>query len=282
MFIVIKLKKIIGAFLGCITILAITFVFATDDEKGEIKLPIIMYHSILKNNSPSPKYIVTPTQLENDLIYLKENGFVTITVDDLINYVYNKKPLPEKPIMLTFDDGYYNNYYYAYPLMKKYNMKMVISVVGKFTDTFSSSDDSNPNYSHLTWEQIGEMQKSGYVEIQNHTYNMHSISAARNGCKRKKDESSDEYKKALTEDLTELQKALKEKIGTEPTAFTYPYGSVSEDSYEIIRDIGFLASFSCAEGINKITTDKDSLYMLKRFIRPSGESSERYFKRISK
>ncbi|MBR0276882.1 MAG: polysaccharide deacetylase family protein, partial [Clostridia bacterium] len=120
-----------------------------DSNDSSIDVPIIMYHSVKNDISDSAKYIVTPNQLESDLIYLAQNGYTTITMTDLIDYVYNDKKLPEKPIILTFDDGYFNNYYYAYPLMKKYNMKMVISVVGSYSDKFSEIDDSNPAYAYL-------------------------------------------------------------------------------------------------------------------------------------
>lgn len=280
MFLTIKLKNVICCAAALATVLSLSFAFADKGDLKGVEVPIIMYHSILKDNSGSQKYIVTPTQLESDLKYLKENGYTAVTVNGLIEYVYNQKPLPEKPIVLTFDDGYYNNYYYAYPLIKKYNMKMSISVVGKFTDTFSEKDDSNPNYSHLTWKQIDDMQKSGFVEILNHTYNLHSMDSGRNGCKKKRGESDAEYEKLLTDDLTKLQEKLKEQTGTAPNAFTYPFGGISNASCEIIKKLGFKASLSCGEGINIITDDKECLYLLKRFIRPSGTDSEAYFKKV--
>lgn len=280
MFLTIKLKNVICGIIALATVLSLSFAFADIGDAEGVEVPIIMYHSILKDNSGSQKYIVTPTQLESDLKYLKDNGYTAVTVNDLIEYVYNQRPLPEKPIVLTFDDGYYNNYYYAYPLIKKYNMKMVVSIVGKFTDTFSENDDSNPNYSYLTWKQIDDMQKSGFAEILNHTYNLHSTDSGRNGCKKKRGESDAEYEKLLTDDLTKLQEKLKEQTGTAPNAFTYPFGGISNASCEIIKKLGFKASLSCGEGINTITDDKECLYLLKRFIRPSGTDSEAYFKKV--
>ena len=239
-----------------------------------------MYHSILKNNPDTSKYIVNPALLEKDLAYLKENGFTAITVKDLTDYVYNHKPLPEKPIMLTFDDGHYNNYHYAYPLMKKYNMKMVISVVGEYTEQFSKADSSNPNYSYLTWQQLEELHKSGYAEIQNHTYSMHTISSTRTGCMKSKGETIEDYQKLLYDDLSLLQNTLKNKTGIAPTAFTYPFGKISKYSYDIIKNLGFKASFSCEEGVSEISKDPQSLYLLKRFIRPPHTEPTEYFDRI--
>ena len=276
MFFVVKLRKIIG-FIVAVSLCLIIIKAYPREEKT--KVPIIMYHSILKNNSQNSKYIVSPELLEEDLLYLKENGFTTIVVEDLIDYVYNNKPLPQKPIMLTFDDGHYNNYYYAYPLMKKYNMKMVISVVGEYAEQFSQSDPSNPNYSYLTWQQIDELQKSGYVEIQNHTYSMHSI-GARWGCMKTKGETVEEYQKILYQDLSLLQSRLEKETGKSPTAFTYPFGKISEYSYDVINKLGFKASFSCAEGIAQISENPECLYLLKRFIRPPYTRSADYFDKI--
>ena len=279
MFITVKLRNTACILVTSILLFCISFAFASNTQKQtKIRVPIIMYHSILKDNSASQKYIVTPAQLENDLKYIKSHGYETISMSDLISYVYDNKPLPEKPIILTFDDGYYNNLYYAYPLMEKYNAKMVISVVGKFTDTFSETDGSNPNYSHLTWDQINYLVKSDCAEIQNHTYNLHSISGKRYGCKKNSCESDAEYQNILKTDLKNMQDKLYEKTGYKPNTFTYPYGGISKSSLDTVKQLGFKASLSCNEGINEITHNPECLYELKRIIRPSGISSEEYFK----
>lgn len=280
MFMTLKLKNIISV-ICVLTIMSGFAVWASNGQKG-VEVPVIMYHSILKDNSASPEFIVTPKQLEEDLKYIKDMGYTAVTVGDMIGYVYENKPLPSKPIMLTFDDGHYNNYYYAYPLMKKYDMKMVISVVGKYTDDFTKKDGSNPNYSYLTWEQIDEMQKSGYVEFQNHTYDLHSITKKRYGCKKNKGESLDEYRNVLTEDLIKLQNKMYDATNVKPTAFTYPFGGVSTASYDIIKELGFKASFSCAEGVSVITKDPECLYMLKRIKRSSDLNSKDFYSKILK
>ena len=66
-------------------------------------------------------------------------------------------PLPEKPVMITFDDGYYNNYLNAFPLLQEFQMKAVISIIVSETDKYSELDENRENYSHLTWPQIQEM-----------------------------------------------------------------------------------------------------------------------------
>lgn len=234
-----------------------------------IKVPIIMYHSILKDTSKSGKYVITPMQFEEDLKYLRDNGYTAIFMQDLIDYVYDEKELPKKPIILTFDDGYYNNYLYAYPLLKEYNQKAVISIIGKYTDLYTDTPDENANYSHITWDNVREMRESGLVEIQNHSYDMHTTDKGRNGTKKKKGESLEEYAKVLGDDIGKLQAEFKEKLSYTPTTFTYPFGSISLDSVDIIKNMGFAASLSCESGMNKIKRDPKCLYRLKRYIRTS-------------
>lgn len=76
-----------------------------------IAVPIIMYHSILKN-SHLGKYVITPEEFEEDIRYLNEHKYNSITMTDLINYVYNNGDIPLKPVVITFDDGNLNNYIY--------------------------------------------------------------------------------------------------------------------------------------------------------------------------
>lgn len=239
-------------------------------ENESIAVPIIMYHGV-KLSNPG-RDVITPAEFENDLKYLKSCNYTTITMTDLINYVDGKIELPEKPIILSFDDGYYNDYVYAYPLLKKYHMKIVLSIIGKSTDDFSRVIDVNLNYSHVTWGQINEMMQSGLVEIQNHTYNMHSITRSRVGCQRNKGETLSHYETALTEDINKLQKEIELKTGSLPNTFTYPYGKACEESYPIIKKLGFRASLTCDWGVNVITKNPENLYDLKRIGRQHGTS----------
>ena len=120
-----NLKLIIISMLIILMIISIFMYNVSKAQTGKtVELPIIMYHSVLKSRSGD--YIVHPSELENDLKYIKENGYETVVMADLINFVYEGVELPEKPIMITFDDGYYNNLGYAVPLLQKYGMKAVI------------------------------------------------------------------------------------------------------------------------------------------------------------
>ena len=275
---VIKLKNILLIFAALAVVIiggatARAVVQTAADSKEYAHVPILMYHSILKNNNGS-KYIVSPSALENDLKFLQDNGYTTILIQDLIDYVYNGAELPEKPVVLTFDDGCYNNYVYVYPLLKKYNAKAVISIVGEYTDRYSDKPDPNPNYEYLSWDEATELMESGYIEIQNHTYNLHSMNKGRSGCKKKRGESAEQYEQLLNSDIGLLQQKCEQHLGKAPTAFTYPFGSVSTASYDIIRSLGFKASLSCEEGVNELDRSPEKLYMLKRYIRTPSRRAE--------
>jgi len=251
----------------------------SEEETTEIKLPIIMYHSILK--SRRNEYIVSPTELEKDLKYLQQNNFNTITAEDLINYIYSDIALPEKPVMITFDDGYLNNITYAVPLLEQYNMRAVISVVGSFTDEESSAE-RHASYSYLNWNEINEIINSDTIEIQCHTYNLHKNSGGRKGVGKTRSESAEEYDKFLREDILKFKQVMEINTAYQTKAFIYPFGVYSEESEAVIKNMGFLASFSCREKLNIISKNPESLYLLGRFNRSGNISSENFFKKLLK
>lgn len=248
--------------------------------KPAVRLPIIMYHHVLKDRSKLGKYIVSPKEIEKDILYLKEQGYTTIVMEDLINFVYNKAELPEKPIMLTFDDGYYSNYTYVLPLLEKYDCKAVISITGSYIDKSTAEGKLNPAYSYLTWDLVKELVQSPYVEIQNHSYGMHEI-CERKGCSIMKGETYEEYSREMINDVGKLQNVIEEKTGYKPTTFTYPYGFVCIECNEILQKMGFMATLSCYEGVNILTGKKDELFELKRFNRPSGVSQKKFFEKFN-
>ncbi len=250
--------------------------------ESTINLPVLMYHLVLKNPKNKNKFIISQKTFENDLEYIKNNGYTTILVQDLIDYTEGKRKLPEKPILLTFDDGAYNNYLYAFPLAKKYSAKFVFSPIAFETEKYSSIKDENPNYSHANWDEIREMSDSGLVEIQNHTYNMHSSKNPRIGCTKKFCESEETYKQKLSEDISKSQELIENHTGKKPTAFFYPFGACSKCSEKIIRSLGFKATFLCESRVNKISKNPECLFRLGRFIRPPDTPTEKIFSQFEK
>ncbi len=256
---------------------------ARETRRESVKLPILMYHGLLKDPAMQNSYVISPNLFEQDLLYLKKQGYTTILISDLIAFVEDGVSLPEKPVLLTFDDGYYNNYYYGFPLLQKYKMKAVISIIGKETDRYSRLNEDHATYSNLTWKQAAEMVKSGLVEIQNHTYASHGNTGGRKGTMKLPGESEAEYARYFEKDLMTLQKKIKDAVGTVPAAFTYPFGAVSESSLKLVKELGFKASLGCEEGINLIQKgDPDSLFQLKRYLRTPEKSAPDFFQKIQK
>lgn len=274
---ILKQKKLISLCLGVLILLAggLFYIANRPAQPTEVPtgkpVPIIMYHSILKSAKPEDRYIVSPYALEADLNYLTSHGYTMILMQDLIDYSAGKTTLPEKPIVLTFDDGHFNNYTYVYPLLQKYQGKAVISVVGAYTDEYTASGDKNPNYAYLSWAECKEMSDSGMVEIENHSDDFHTIDANRSGSRRNKSEYAWDYEHRFKADLNALQEKIKVNIGKTATTFTYPFGIISPESVQYVKDLGFSATLSCTEGINYLTGNPEELYGLKRCIRPNNK-----------
>lgn len=244
-----------------------------------VSLPVIMYHSFLKDNTMHNAYCISPQVLEEDLKYIKNNGYTTVTASELYDYVQGGS-LDDKIVMLTFDDGLYNNYVYAYPLLKKYRCKGVLSPVAGLTLEYSQSKIKSPTYGYCSFKELYTMQKSGYVEIANHSYDMHKISP-RMGASQMKGESGARYREALLSDVTKAQRLLRNKGIKEPICFTYPYGAESGSTFEIIKDMGFVCTLTCNEKLNTITRSENSLWELGRFLRTDKESSGEFFERMT-
>lgn len=256
--------------------------FETVAASAEVRLPVIMYHHITEKPGLAGKYTVLKSELESDFDYLKKEGYTSVLIEDLIRFVEGKGTLPEKPVLITFDDGFESFYAIAYPLLREKEMKAVLAVIGSAADRYSKIDDHNLKYSNLNWQEIEELSASGLVEIQNHTYDMHGNgNSGRKGLRRKSSESAESYRKALQEDLCKLQDLITQHTGKTPTAIVYPFGAFSPETKTIIRDIGFQASLICEERMNKLRQgDPSCLYGLGRYNRPSGISSEKFFAKV--
>ena len=113
---------------------------AADTADYTTDLPIITYHHIKEGASQSTE--VTPEAFERQMTALKNAGYNTVTLEQVEAYVRKGEPLPEKPVMITFDDGYRSNYTLAYPILQKYSMKATIFAIGVSfgTDHYKDTD----------------------------------------------------------------------------------------------------------------------------------------------
>ncbi len=250
------------------------------DEENDIHLPVIMYHGVLKDKNRTGKYVITPQKFEEDIIYLKERGYETISANQLIKYVYSDGELPENPVLITFDDGMYNNYEYILPILKKHNSSAVFSVVGSYTEEYTKSNVANSAYGYMRWCDIKELATSGYAEFGNHSYDFHSTSSGRYGTEKRKSESTLDYINAFYQDTQKMQSEFFSNCGFRPVIYTYPFGSYSKESSRVLKKMGFLITLSCTEGINKIRKGEDCLYLLKRYNRDGRLSSKDFFSKL--
>lgn len=283
---------LLAVFVGNIFISSITnnhnskIIQTISTQTSEVALPVIMYHQILKDTSRTGDYVVTPTQFELDLMYIKNQGYNPISVKQLLDYIDNKTPLPQKPILITFDDGYETFYSYAYPLLQQYKCKAVLSIIGKFTDLYSTNKTNNISYSHITWDELNEVIESGFVEVGNHTYDMHyNQKGKRKGIKKLENESIENYTNVLKQDILTLNNIMTKKLDIVNDIFTYPFGAYSKETKDILQDFGFRVILDCQEKINYINTDdynKDSIIQLHRFNRSGKYSTEEFFNKIEK
>lgn len=286
MFVSIKIKKITLIIVSVALVIVITLgvtvppvVKAEIKKMGSVEVPIIMYHSIVKDESMWNDYVLSPVDLEKDIIWLKKHGYRTVFVSDLINYVNGTGELPEKPVILSFDDGCYNNFYYVYPLLKKYDVKATMSVVGSYSEFACEEASPSPVYSYLDWEDINKMRKSGLVEIANHSYDLHSLDD-RQGVKMKSNETYDDYRHVFLTDTFRTQDLLEEFCGFTPIVYTYPYGFTCEAAERLVKNSGFQASLGVEEKLNYVEQgNKDCLYNLCRFNRPAFISTEDFMEK---
>jgi peptidoglycan/xylan/chitin deacetylase (PgdA/CDA1 family) len=248
-----------------------------DNAKAGVKpgdsivLPVIMYHRILKH-STNDVYTITPGAFERDLIYLRDSGYTTIGTEELLDYVERGKSLPEKPIMLTFDDGYYNNIFYAAPLLAEYNMKAAVFVVGQFSEKSTKENAVNPSYSYILWEHMENMPSC--FEIQNHTWDMHN-QGARIGIRRKKGESQEAYERAFADDLKKLNDKIEHHTGKRPVAFAIPFGAEERWAYDVLGTQGLKMCFCSEAGMSVVSRGSpETLHRLKRLLRTPGKSVE--------
>lgn len=291
---VIRLKKRVGIFILACVVFGIALVAwnavcsnspaypagasANDREK---RLPVIMYHQLTDSYAQTGPYVILSQQFEADMRYIKSRGYTSVTAQQLIDYANNRGALPEKPILITFDDGYESFVTYAQPILDELDMYAVVSIIGSVAQTFTDTPDHTIRYSHLSWEGIQRLSKDPHVEIGNHTYNLHTLDRGRRGCRIKSGEEVGAYQSMLTADLSKTQEMISKYTGAPAKTFAYPFGARCSQSEAVLQQMGFQVVLTCEEKVNRITNENsDWLRAIGRFNRPSGQNSEQFFQKI--
>lgn len=192
-----------------------SFKVCTSFGNANVKIPILLYHdfvTIVPESDPDNfSYINTPQSYEENIKVLLDNGYTFISFEELNDAINGKISLPEKTILVTFDDGYYSNYEYIFPILKKYNVKASIFIV---TDKIEKEIDGKK---YLSWDQCAEMQNSGLVEIFSHS---------------KRHVFYDKLPvRRIRDDVIESYKIIEEKLGSKSLkVFAYPYGAYTKET----------------------------------------------------
>lgn len=245
---------------------------------SETALPVLMYHSVLSGSVRTGEYVISPELLEDDLKYLSEHDYTAVSPRMIADYCQNGTPLPEKPILITFDDGHLNNLTYALPLLEKYDMRAVVSVVGAFTVQAEKENDPNPIYAYLTRDDIAALMDSGRFFIGCHTYNMHSLNG-RKGASKNSGESAEEYTALFREDTDKWRELMGEDISSQAIVYAYPYGFSSEEGFPVLSDSGFEMILTCRERVSVLRrdqTEKGDIITLDRYNRTGVVQTDKF------
>jgi peptidoglycan/xylan/chitin deacetylase (PgdA/CDA1 family) len=205
--------------------------------RGGLKLngwqtvPVLLYHKF--STKTGGKYSVTQAAFEEQMKYLKENGYSVVTLDQFLNFIDFKDPLPPKSVVLTFDDGWESMYDIAFPILKKYGFPGALFV---YTD-FIGKDRA------MSWDQIRELAEYGF-DIQSHTKTHRDLTeSGENG-------SFEDYFGGLKEELIISSYEIFRHLNKKCTCLAYPHGKTNRFVTALLTEHGYRAGFTTDEGQN--------------------------------
>ena len=235
------------------------------------QVPILMYHHLSEDVANSE--MVSPEQFEAQIRALTEAGYAGISFDELQAYVLRGEPLPKKPVVITFDDGYLSNYTLAYPILQKYGMKATIFSIGVSFGKDHYKDTGYAMTPHFGAAEAKEMTDSGLISIQSHTYDMHQWPPYEDGSAAVREnilplagESEEAYVRALTEDFTKSRAQLEDATGQPVDVLAYPAGQYSTLAQVTLQELGVHVTLSTNPGVNTVVKGlPQTLYAMLRF-----------------
>ncbi|MBI4061799.1 MAG: polysaccharide deacetylase family protein [Elusimicrobia bacterium] len=222
-------------------------------------LPVLMYHKIgdYPPGSKLKKLWVAAADFRRQLEYLRDHGYAAVGLRDWRDAEKGVRPLPPKPVMITFDDGYMNNYDFAFPLLKEFGMKSCVFLVYETVGKHNGWHDpkTEPWLRMLTWSQIREMRDSGLVEFGSHTMRHRNLAEL----------PLDEVKWELAESKLRLE----DRLSCEMLGFAYPYGSgaYKADVRRAALEAGYRFDFSIKQGISSIPWNREKEAVKRLLIR---------------
>jgi len=205
--------------------------------EGYQTVPVLVYHKFSKRTSD--RMTVREDAFEEQMAFLKRNGYRVITLDDLFAFLDGKRPIPSKSVVITFDDGWRSMYEIAYPILRKYGYPATLFV---YTDLI------RPSASTLDWDKIREMARNG-MDIQCHTKTHRSLG------KIEADESFQEYFEAIRAELVESARIIKRQTNKDVKYLAYPFGDTNSLVIAMAGRLGFQGAVTVVRAGNPFFAD---------------------------
>ena len=198
-------------------------------------VPILMYHHFGYDDN---SLYVTPGNFAKQMEYIKSNGYNVISLDELVEGIKNKRKFEQKTLVITIDDGYEDNYIYAYPILKKYGYPATIFIITNYIGRKNE---------HLTWVQIRSMLKDN-IFFEGHTKNHIYLPEI-------------EKEEILWDETAGCKKMIEDKLKTSVNYFCYPIGGFTEEIKTILKKAGYKGACTTNRGFVDLNMD---IYELKR------------------
>lgn len=247
---------------------------ASSDPDRE--LVVLDYHEIERpERAVLPDYALAPEAFAAQIDWLTSHGYHFVDVDQVWASRHGGRPLPSRPILLTFDDGYESVHRWAYPVLRRHHAPAVVAVVGSWLEPGDGKvrfgDDWLPRQRLLRWEQLREMQRSGLVEVASHSYDLHHGIAGnpqRNSMPATttrlytpgqgyEDEAA--YRERLRADLQANADLLQRQLGRRPRVIAWPYGRYNATAAAVATGLGMPVGLSLDDGANDASVPLTSL-----------------------
>lgn len=233
-------------------------------------LPVLLYHHF--DETVSTDTVVSPGRFREQMTALKDAGYTTVTLSQVLDFVDHGVALPEKAVLITMDDGYTSNLLAAAPVLEELGMCATVFVIGVYEGEKIDCHSGNPLYpARFSYEDAAKWVEKGVLELQSHTFDMHQLAgdgfSGRDGILPLTEECSDNYHDALRADAEAFMRRRAEHgIDTPLCALAYPYGYFSDESREVLREAGIRMTFTVEERMNLLRAgDERCLWDMGRF-----------------
>ncbi len=234
----------------------------------DCQVPILLYHDISDNVG---EFSISEETFRAHVQALKQAGYRTVSLSDLISYVEHGTPLPKKPLVITFDDGYESNITIAAPILAEYGMCATVNVIGVSVGKDTYKDTGEAIIPHFALEEARLWVNSGVLEIQSHSFDMHNSQKLdteryRQGVLKMKGEKEAEYIEAFRADYEASRHQIEGALGTKVTTYAYPFGIHTYFTEVLLWEEGIKVTLTVEEGMNTLVKGlPQSLLGLRRY-----------------